>query len=431
MYPYSAAQVLQRLREQGFTGGYSTVKAYVRPVRPRPKPAFLTLAFAPGECAQADWGAFGSVRVGQTRRRLSFFVMVLCYSRLMYGECTVSQTMEHFLACHQHAFEACGGVPQSVRVDNLKSAVLKRTPGAAPVCNPRYADFARHSGFRSVPCNVGKGHEKGRGENAVGYVKKNFLAGLDIADFSLLAPAVKHWLDTVANVRIHGETRQPPGELWHSEKPHLGPLPLHPFDIATVSQVRASRQFRITFETNRYWVPAHLAGQGLTLKTYPERLCLYHQHQLVARHIRSYDRHGDLEDPDHPKPLLEQRKKARDHKLFMRFLALSPQAELYYRQLEQRRLNPPHHVRKIVALSDIYPPDAVARALADALEYGAFAADYIANLLEQRARFTPQESPLHLTRREDLLDLPLQPPDLSLYQETPPRQINPREEPLS
>jgi transposase len=427
-YPYSAAQIFQRLREQGFAGGYSTVKAYVRTVRPRRQPAFLTLAFAPGECAQADWGSWGAVRVGHTSRRLSFFVMVLCYSRLMYVEFTVSQTMEHFLACHQHAFEFFGGVPHSVMVDNLKSAVLTRTLGEAPVLNPKYADFATHNGFRIVPCNVGKGNEKGRVENGVGYVKKNFLAGLDIADFRLLAPAVKHWLDTVANVRVHGETRTPPIELWHSEKPHLGPLPVHPFDIATIFQVRASRQFRITLDTNRYSVPAHLAGQALTLKTYPDRLCLYHHSQLVARHNRSYDRHGDFENPDHPKPLLEQRKKARDHKVFMRFLALSPQAELYYRQLELRRLNPHHHVRQIVALSDIYPQDAVARALADALEYGAFAANYIANLLEQRARFTPQESPLHLTRREDLLDLHLQPPDLSLYQETPSRQITPIEE---
>ena len=424
-YPYSAAQVLQRLRAQGFAGGYSTVKAYVRTVRPTRQPAFLKLAFAPGECAQADWGSFGAVRVGQTSRRLSFFVMVLCYSRLMYVEFTVSQTMEHFLACHQHAFAFFGGVPHSVMVDNLKSAVLKRALGEAPVVNPKYADFAKHHGFRIVPCNVGKGNEKGRVENGVGYVKKNFLAGLEIADFSMLAPAATHWLDTVANVRVHGETRTPPVELWHSEKPSLHPLPLHPFDIATVSQVRASRQFRITLDTNRYSVPAHLAGQALTLKTYPDRLCLYHHNPLVARHPRSYDRHGDFEDPDHPKPLLAQRKKARDHQLFLRFLTLSPQAELYYRQLEQRRLNPQHHVRKIVALSDIYSPEAVARALADALEYGAFAADYIANLLEQRARFTPQESPLHLTRREDLLELHLQPPDLSVYQEPRPTSDQP------
>jgi transposase len=110
-HPYRAVQVFQRLREQGFAGGYSLVKAYVRTVRPRRQPAFLKLAFAPGECAQVDWGVFGAVPVGQTQRRLSFFVMVLCYSRMMYVEFTVSQTMEHFLACHQHACEYFGAFP--------------------------------------------------------------------------------------------------------------------------------------------------------------------------------------------------------------------------------------------------------------------------------------------------------------------------------
>jgi transposase len=204
-YPYSAAQVFQRLREHGFDGGYSLVKAYVHTVRPRRQPAFLTLAFAPGECAQVDWGMFGAVPVGQTHRRLSFFVMVLCSSRMMYVECTVSQTMEHFLACHQHALEFFGGIPQKIMGDNLKSAVLKRTLGEAPVFNPKYLDFATHCGFTITPCNGGKGNEKGRGENAGGYVKKNFLAGVDLPDFSALNPAGRQWLDTVANTRVHGE----------------------------------------------------------------------------------------------------------------------------------------------------------------------------------------------------------------------------------
>ncbi|HEY5866825.1 MAG TPA: IS21 family transposase [Candidatus Tectomicrobia bacterium] len=417
-YPYSAAQVFQRLREHGFDGGYSLVKAYIRTVRPRRQPAFLTLAFAPGECAQVDWGSFGAVPVGQTHRQLSFFVMVLCYSRMLYVEFTVSQTMEHFLACHQHAFEFFGGIPHKVMVDNLKSAVLKRAVGEAPVFNPKYLDFAHHSGFTIAPCNVGKGNEKGRVENGVGYVKKNFLAGLDLPDFSALNPAARYWLDTVANVRLHGETRDTPTALWHKERPSLRPLPLHPFDIATVSQVRASRQFRITLETNRYSVPAHYAGQTLTLKTYPDRLCVYLEDKLIARHTRQYDRFQDVEDPDHPKPLLEQRKRARDQQLFRRFLTLSPQAEAYYRKLEARRLNPHHHVRKIVALSDIYTPEAVARALEDALVYEAFSSEYIANLLEQRARFTPEASALHLTRRADLLEVRLEQPDLSIYQAT-------------
>jgi transposase len=422
-YPYSAAQVFQRLRAQGFDGGYSIVKAYVRTIRPRRQPAFLKLAFAPGECAQVDWGSFGAIPVGHTSRRLSFFVIVLCYSRLMYVEFTVSQTMEHFLACHQHAFEFFGGIPHTVMVDNLKSAVLTRVLGEAPVFNPKYLDFATHCGFTIAPCNVGKGNEKGRVENGVGYVKKNFLAGLELPDFSALNPAARQWLDTVANVRLHSETREQPIQAWHKERPYLRPLPLHPFDIATVSQVRASRPFRITLETNRYSVPAHYAGQALTLKTYPARLCIYHGDQLIARHMRRYDRFQDVEDPDHPKPLLAQRKKARDHQLFRRFLTLSPQAEAYYLQLEARRLNPHQHVRKIVALSDIYTPEAVSRALEDAFVYEAFSSEYIANLLEQRSRFTPEASALHLTRREDLLEIRLEPPDLSLYHATP--QPNP------
>jgi hypothetical protein len=363
---------------------------------------------------------FGAVPVGQTQRRLSFFVMVLCYSRMLYVEFTVSQTMEHFLACHQHAFEFFGGIPHKIMVDHLKSAVLTRALGEAPVFNPKYLDFATHYGFTIAPCNVGKGNEKGRVENAVGYVKKNFLAGLEIPDFGALNPAARQWLDTVANARVHGETKATPATLWHKERPSLRPLPLHPFDIATVSQVRASRPFRITLDTNRYAVPAHYAGQALTLNTYPDRLCLYHGHTLIARHTRRYDRFQDIEDPDHPKPLLEHRNKARAHQLFLRFLALSPRAEAYYSKLEERRLNPRHHVRKIVALSDIYAPDSVARALEDALTYEAFSSAYIANLLEQRARFTPEASALHLTRRGDLLELNLAPPDLSLYQVPPP-----------
>jgi hypothetical protein len=251
---------------------------------------------------------------------------------------------------------------------------------------------------------------------------------LELPDFSALNPAARHWLDTVANVRLHGETRAQPTVLWQTERPALRPVPLQPFDIATVSQVRASRQFRITVETNRYSVPAQYAGQALTLKTYPDRLCVYFGDQLIARHARQYDRFQDIEDPDHPKPLLEQRKKARDHKVFMRFLALSPRAEAYYLQLEARRLNPHHHVRKIVALSDIYTPEAVARAMEDAFVYEAFSSDYIANLVEQRARFTPEASALHLTRRGDLLDVSLAPPDLSIYHVNPPPLSPDREE---
>ena len=415
-HPYSAVQILQRLREAGYQGGITIVKDYLRTIRPRRAPAFLTLAFAPGECAQVDWGQWGSVTVGNTRRKLSFFVMVLCYSRLMYLEFTVRQSMEHFLACHQHAFEFFAHrVPAKIMVDNLKSAVLQRLTGQAPVFNRRYLDFAAHHGFQIVACGVGQGQEKGRVEAGVGYVKKNLLSGLDIPDFHALAPAARHWLDTIANQRIHGETRRRPVELFEAEQANLHPMHEHLYDVGSVHTVRASNRFRVTFDTNRYSVPAEYASRRLTLKSYPERLCVYADDKLVARHPRSYDRHRDFEDPDHPRELLAQRRSARHHKLLQRFLALSPNAERYYARLEQRRLNPRHHVHKIIALSEIYGTEDTARALDDAHAFEAFSCEYIANLLEARARMTPQPSALHLTRRADLLELELPEPDLELY----------------
>ena len=256
---------------------------------------------------------------------------------------------------------------------------------------------------------------KGRVEAGVGYVKKNFLAGLDIPDFRALNPAARQWLDSVANVRIHGETHKRPLDLFALERDQLRPLPELLYDIGAVHTVRASNRFRVTFDTNRYSVPAEYASQRLTLKSYPDRLCIYHHDRLLARHPRSYERHRDFEHPDHPRALLQQRRKATTQRLLQRFVCLTARADEYYRELEQRRLNPVHHVRKIVALSEIYGAESTARALDDAFHFGAFSSDYITNLLEARARSLPQPSALHLTRRADLLELELPQPDLSLY----------------
>jgi transposase len=414
-HPYTAAQIFLRLREAGYAGGQTIVKDYVRQIRPPATKAFLTLAFAPGECAQVDWGQFGTIAVGNTRRRLSFFVMVLCYSRMLYVQFTVSETMEQFLACHAAAFAFFGGVTTKVMVDNLRSAVLQRVVGEAPVFNPHYKDFADHYGFTIAPCGVGQAHEKGRVENAVGYVKKNFLAGLEPGDFSVVNPAGRVWLDTVANVRLHGTTKRQPLELFQTEKVALRPLPERPYDVGVLQNARANSQFRITLDTNTYSVPAEYAGAGLTLKVYPDYLCVYHQDKLVARHVRSFDRHQDFEDPDHPKALLLERRRARDQKLLQRLLTMTPKAQAFYQGLAERRLNVLLHVRKIVALSEIYGTEKTARAIQDALEFEAFSCEYIANILEQRQGLLPEPGALHLTRRQDLLDLELPEPNLSLY----------------
>lgn len=415
-HPLSAQQVFQRLREAGYAGGYTTVKDYVRLIRPRHRLAFLKLVFAPGEAAQVDWGCWGTIGVGNTRRQLSFFVMVLCHSRRMYLEFTVAQTMEHFLAAHEHAFAAFNAVPTRIMIDNLKTGVIEHLAGCAPVFNAKYLDYARHCGFTISACNVASGNEKGRVENAVGYVKKNFLNGLELTDFSAINPAAQLWLDSVANVRIHSETRQRPIDMFETEKAHLLPRNPATYDIARISTVRVSKQFRVAFDANHYSVPVNYVGVIVTLKAYPDRLCIYHDEQLIARHERCYDRHLDKEDPDHPKVLIAQRRNANEQRLLLRFLALTSKAPEYHAGLMARRLNWRNHVAKINALAEIYGDAATGRAIEDGLAFDAFSCEYITNLLEARARALPEASPLQLTRRQDLLELDIAKPDLSLYE---------------
>ena len=413
-HPYSAVQIFQRLGEEGYDGGITILRDYVRRIRPAKRPVYLKLDFSAAECAQIDWGSFGSVAIGNTRRRLSFFVMVLAFSRRMYVEFTVSQTMEHFLACHEHAFAELG-VPSKVMVDNLKSAVLQRLAGVAPVYNPRYLDFARHHGFEIVACNVRRANEKGRVESGVGYVKKNLLRGLELTDLSSIQAAARVWLDNVANVRIHGETQRRPIDLFTQEHPRLRQPNPHPYDLARTLTAVASSQFRVTLDTNSYSVPCCYAHRRLTLKAYPDRVCIYFDNQLIARHPRCYGRHDDIEDPEHAKALLAQRSRAREQRLMLRFLALSPDAAAYYEGLDQHRLDARQHVRKILALSEIYPAEAVARAISDGLAFKAFSSEYILNILEARSRALPEPGPLQLTRRHDLLDIDIAPPDLNTY----------------
>jgi len=216
-------------------------------------------------------------------------------------------------------------------------------------------------------------------------------------------------------VRIHGETHQRPVDLFAQERAHLQPLPQNRYDVARTATARASSQFRITLDANRYSVPAAYAHRRLTVKAYPDRVCIYFDAELIARHARSYARHQDIEDQEHAKGLIARRSRAREQRLMLRFLALSPEAQAYYDGLAQKRLNARHHIRKILALAEAYPADSIARAIADGLAFEAFSAEYIANILETRARALPEPGPLQLTRGIDLLDIDIPPPDLTVY----------------
>ena len=418
-YPeLTAKRILHMLQEQDYAGGYTLVKECVAELRPRLKPAYFTLTFLPGDCAQVDWGSWCGMDVPGGRRRISFFTMVLCHSRMLYVQLSMGEATEHWLSAHRNAFEFFGGVPRRVMVDNCRTAVAEpATADRAAVFNSAYADFAAHYGFKPVACSVGRPNEKGRVENAVGYFKKSFLAGRQPTHPAAMAPAVADWLETVANVRIHGTTGRRPVDVFNEEeRTALLPLPAGAHPCTVMLPVTANNRFRVRVDTNRYSVPSEYASQRVTLHRYADRITLYAKDgTLIADHPRCYGRRQDVRDPEHERALQLRTRHARDRRLMEQFLALGPAAEPYLAGLREKRPDWKSHLRRINALADIHSREEVARLLADALEHGAFSSEYVLNILQARQRTLPEPGPLHVTRRQDLLELDLPDPDLDIY----------------
>lgn len=419
-YPeLSAARLHAMLKEQGIQCSYTLVKEAVADIRPRLKPVYQTLHFEPGECAQVDWGIWKSLAVPNGKRKLSVFVMVLCESRMIYAELFYGESQEYWLTAHRNAFEYFGGVPERVMVDNCKTAVIKARRGSRVAeLNLDYAAFAKHYGFKVDACNPYCPNEKGRVEHAVGYVKKSFLAGREPTLLPALNPALRQWLETTANCRIHGSTGRRPRELFEQrEQAALQPLPDIPHPCASVVGCTANSCCRITADTNRYSVPPEYGSRRLILHKHADRIIIRcPEGNLIVDHPRNFGRKQQIVDPAHEKALKQLTGHARENREVIAFIGLGSAAEPYLNGLKEKRLDYRAHLRKINALADIHGHEAVARALSDAHDHSAYSSDYVLNLLSARNRLSEiHQSPLHVARNADLLDLETPQTDLSQY----------------
>ncbi len=365
---------------------------------------------------QVDWTYCGTVLAEGRRRRLLAFAFLLCHSRFLYVEFSLSATIEVFLSAHERAFAAAGGVPRRALHDNLKSAVLSHVAGEVRF-HPRFLDFAAHYGFRPVACAPYRPNEKGRVENVIRYLKGNFLAGREIASLEEANRAVRRWLDEVANVRTHATTHRRPVDLLAEERPLLGPLPAAPYDTRVVRILRASPLCRVHFEASTYSVPPAHAGATLTLKASPTEVSLYAASEEVARHPRAAGKGQDVVDPSHVRALTERKRRGERGALVHRFLALGPGAEDYLHGLARAEIALYRHLRRLLALSDRYGREAVRAALVHAASYGAYGADYVERIvqLERRRGGAEDSGPLDLSRTPDLEGVSLPPIDLEAY----------------
>jgi transposase len=279
-------KLFDEIRRQGYQGGRSLVKNFVQPYREaRRQEATVRFETLPGEQAQVDWGYFGYIEHHGRRRRLYGFVMTLGWSRVSYLEFTISADAAWWLRCHVHAFRYFGGVPRVVLHDNLKTAVLDRDADGTIHWNARYLDFADYYGFTPKACRPYRAQTKGKVESGIRYVRGNFWPGLRFVDLADLNRQALDWLDTTANVRIHGTTGEVPFERLPLES--LQSMVGKPdYDTSLIVFRRSTKDCFVSYDGNYYSVPSKYAKKALKLKETEDSqlIVLNIQDDEIARH---------------------------------------------------------------------------------------------------------------------------------------------------
>jgi transposase len=357
-YPdLSAVRVLEEISrgENGYRGTVYPLRRYLRQARPARGRVYQEVFYEPGEAMQVDWGDCGRLTIGQTPRRVSVFVAVLCCSRLCYIEFSLAQRKADFYRGVVHALQFFQGSPRKLIVDNLKAAVLNGS-GRYACFHPEFLALCGHFCMEPIACAARDPESKGIVEGGVRYVKRSALAGRseELAtweDYRQLAP---RWRDEVANLRLHATTKQRPIDCFQHERPRLQPLPAIAFDTDEVVPVIVTPHARARYDGNRYSVPPALARKPVTLRANAAEVWIVDQGREVRRFPRCYERGQLIDHPEDRLAALKLRRRRRASRCEEEFDALGPLAREFPLKLLSMPIKTTVHLRRLLGLVRLY-----------------------------------------------------------------------------
>jgi transposase len=415
-----APAVLERLRGQGYTGGLTVIRQRLRALRDKPyAEAFLKLDFAPGEVVQVDWADFGFALPG-VPRRVSAFVMVMGYSRKLYLEFALSQSMGSFLRCMERGHRYFGGVTLIDLFDNMKTVVLKHT-ARATVFNPTFLEYARVRHFAVQACTPRKANEKGIVERGIGFVRTRFWPGRRFSGLLDLNAQAAAWLEDFANTRVHEVTGKVPDLVFeHQERTTLGPITDVAFDCDDRLSVGVTRQHRVHFDRNDYTVPWRLVAQSVMVRADDDSVRIFLGTKQVAAHSRSWSVREDVAHESHERGLREYKPRSKASDLPAELERLGEIGTRYFKLFAAGNRSIQRETVRLVLLVELFGDRATADAMDEVMRAGHVGSEYIEYVLKHRRGLVPAPPPLRLGNQ--LLDaISLSEPDLSLYDSLPAR----------
>jgi transposase len=367
----NALKTMERLRVEGIKVGYTTVKTFIADMKKRDE-IFVRIHTSPGEEAQVDFGYVGLTPDNFGKKRKTWvFNMRLSYSRLDYYQKVYDQRVETFIDCHEKAFVYFGGVPGTVRIDNLKAAVLEAN-FYEPIYHRLYLSFAEHYGFKIIPCRIYRPNDKGKVESGIKYVQCNFFLGRKFSSSDDVDTQLRYWLDHTCNQRIHGTTRKIPREVFDSEeKPKLKPLLLERFKMPTVGTRKVYHDCHVFIDYSYYSVPFEYVGKEVDIDMSKELVRIFYHGKEIAVHPRAAER-GKFQTNINHYPKYKRYSDTEYQETYqVKMAAIGPYAEqVFFLAIKRRPENWMRTVQGILSLLKTYPKEVIDLACKRAIAFG-------------------------------------------------------------
>ena len=275
----------EALQEEGYRGGYDTVRRYVKGWREARaegvSDVYVPLSFDPGEAFQFDL-SHETVVLGGNTTEVKVAHFRLAYSRMFLVIAYMRESQEMLFDAHRRWFEFVEGVTLRALIDNMKTAITTILRGKERDFNRRYEELSSHYLFEPVACTPAAEWEKGQVENQVGTARRRlFTPRRHAEDLAGLNEALA--VECVSYAKRHPHPEQKSRTVWElfeEERPSLQMLPPRAFDCYRRDSLRASPTSLIRFDRNRDSVEARAAGQRTVLhhvsrleKWQPEKPC--------------------------------------------------------------------------------------------------------------------------------------------------------------
>jgi transposase len=412
-----STRLLDMLKERGFRGGPRTVRRFVAMVRPTPaREAFLRLDPLIGEQAQIDWAHVGNVPVpGGGSRSLWLFIMVLSWSRAVWGEFCFDTTVHSLLRSLSRAATYFGGVTRQWLFDNPKIVVLERH-GAAARFHPLLLDLGSAMHVQLRLCGPYRGNEKGRVERKIRFFRDRFLAGRDIYDVEQGNRELLIFLDEIAHTQMHPNFPQRPiGDCLAEEKQRLLPLPNPIPATDLVEPVLVDKTAFIRFDTNIYSVPPAHVERTLTLVADDRSVRLLDGADVVAQHVRSWGHRQKIERTEHRAEILRRKRGAGPSVGRDRLRAVAPEIDLIVERWVEAGRNIGSMVAQTSKLLDLYGAEVFTKAIAETAARGTHDPGEVGVLCEKHRRAAERPVPIDIRLGDNVPDRDVIPHDLGAY----------------